>query len=123
MDDFQISRLGTLKRARDIIAERKHWTKGYGALTSDGREVDVLSEEACAWCLLGALEKACLEHAEKHNHVRRAELMVGVCEDLLMEHIGQNHAFAVVNFNDKRSTTHEKVLEVLDKTIDGIDEE
>ena len=48
-------------RAREIIADRDHWTQGELAVFRDGRAAEPTHADAYAFCAVGALQRAAHE--------------------------------------------------------------
>ena len=53
-----------LKRAAEIL-NGGEWTQGTNARRSDGASCSEFSDEACAWCLVGALYRAAYEVSDR----------------------------------------------------------
>lgn len=50
--------LQTLKDARALIEDPKHWTRFAPARDANGKEVFASGQDAVCWCALGAIAKA-----------------------------------------------------------------
>lgn len=46
-----------LREARDLIADRLHWTRGTYARNIDGKPVNAHDPEACRFCAVGAVQR------------------------------------------------------------------
>ncbi len=51
-------------RAREIIADKKHWCRGIWAKDVAGNQVSVYSAEAHSFCAIGAISRASIELGE-----------------------------------------------------------
>lgn len=58
-------------KAHELLNSPKRWTKLVPARDANCRPVSVDSEEACRWCLLGAIER-CYPEEEKYLTARIA---------------------------------------------------
>lgn len=97
-----------LEKAKAIIADPFHWTKGAFARNSHGTTViDVTSEDACSFCALGALVRV-MENETDYNHAR----------DILELCVGDKNFPNVPAFNDASETTHADILALFDCAIE-----
>ena len=53
--------LRVLERALELLSDRKRWTKNTLAVDSEGRHTKPDSEDAVAWCAVGAIQRAAWE--------------------------------------------------------------
>ena len=42
-------------KVRELLSDETKWTQGTNARDSEGKGVAASSEEACSWCLIGAI--------------------------------------------------------------------
>ncbi|MDI3261174.1 MAG: hypothetical protein QJR02_15925 [Sinobacteraceae bacterium] len=64
-----------LTRARDLVARPGGWTQEEGARDDMGRPVPVFSPDACSFCSMGAIARACEDrHFEKGWDILRTAL-------------------------------------------------
>ena len=97
-----------LQKARDLLADRKHWAQNWFAYDKDGHFVDSVDENATCWCSVGAVCK--VEGRDDCQNSKALDLLDEVLEDYF------NWVSGVANYND--SHTHGQVLVVFDKAIE-----
>lgn len=88
---------------RELLAEKRRWTKNTSARDAARRTVGPRSVHATKFCLLGAIERCCVDRTVHDEAV-----------GLLRGEIGGQ---TVAGFNDAVSTRHEDVLAALDGAI------
>lgn len=110
-----------LREAKLLLRDEAKWTRFVCARDARGDQIRVLSDNACCWCINGALYKAA------HNIC--APLGVGdreliaywyKCIDVLDRFLRLKWDSTYRNlaqFNDHKSTEHEHVHEFLDAAI------
>jgi hypothetical protein len=107
----------TLRAARALIEDPKHWTKGVYAATSkrsaEWSEVFVGSERAVCWCSLGALRRVDGPHEDAAR---------GLLADAINPQWRTQGEYPYVNeviyrFNDARHRRHREVLAKFDEAI------
>lgn len=91
-----------LTKAREILQNKEHWTKGEFARDELQRHVHRFSSKAVCWCAEGAIYKAWGT--------------VYVIDSLWEFFSFLNRPLSV--FNDDPTTTHAMVLEAFDKAIE-----
>ena len=79
----------------ELLAKKENWTKGASARDQNGEPVAILSEDAVSFCIYGACVR-CNVDREKLRSI-----------------INTRGFWAMENFNDSPSTTHDDVLSVL----------
>jgi hypothetical protein len=93
-----------IRRARNLLSDPKRWTKGTDAYSiNSGLGADPKGEEACQWCLRGALRAVALNG----DYGPASEAVLQVVRD-------KGHT-SIPGFNDRYNTTHADVLRVLDE--------
>ena len=100
-----------LIKARELIADRNHWTQGASARDDRGAPVPYTDPDAMCWCSMGAIGKVVSE-AE--------QTPVGVVIALRggIKHLKSFTSFtSIASFND--NSTHTQVLEAFDKAIEN----
>lgn len=97
-----------LKETRRVIAAG--WTQGVFARDADGYGAPVYTQEACSFCLVGAVLKA------QKNLDAAEEVRVGAI-GLIQRQAGVQYLH---KFNDVPERTQEDVLGLLDKTIENL---
>ena len=111
-----------LERTRDRLAVPEHWCQGAPARNAEGAKTNVKSEDACAWCMNGALWLAIEEMGDEGRFVTRHEQgrVSAQCEEHIfdagVDFIDELHGFeqAIQGLNDDVDTTHALVLGVMD---------
>ena len=104
--------LEVLSESRELLDSKDRWCQVYVATTKDGRPTDIYSEDAASWCLAGSLTKCDemdLVLNQKINH-KILYCIRGKYPDCGFKNIA--------DFNDRRTTTHEDILEILDMAIE-----
>ena len=96
-----------LTKAKDVIADPKHWTKGWYAHNADGFDVGSCKPEAVCWCSLGALEKVAHEENTCSLELEAAKYLIKVSREFGCSDIP--------DLNDHSS--HETVMKAWDKAI------
>ncbi len=95
----------TLRKIRSVLSDPQKWTKRAFARLPTGDPTSWDNNNACCWCLEGAILRSCRSGGINP---------IPVYEEL--------HSFlpfrAIANFNDDDSTTHADVLNLLDRTIE-----
>lgn len=98
-----------IRKARELITPREKWTQEIYAQGTDGWDIDPIDEDACKWCLLGALR--CVGHfrGDRNIPAQIMDTLLGIA------------SIPVHTFNDTH--THEEVLALLDKAAEALDNE
>ena len=129
-------------RPRRRLADVSQWIKGAGAGDKHGFPVPALSDEACQWCLDGALLIACapastFDSDERGNHDWCNGALEAVYEQddyrdgqralakAAMRVIGrvawlanlQSPEHAYIDANDHQDTEHDLILRIVDDAI------
>ena len=103
--------LAVLKRAAEIL-NNGDWTQGSNARRKDGTECSVIADDACAWCLVGALHRAIFEVCTERRNTTDRQLL----ERRVYAAV---HAVlppwwsSVEGYNDLRGRTKSEVLRVV----------
>ena len=109
------------QRVRDILSDPKVWTTGCLFRTPEGRPIrnDVLSEwepaqvpDDCLMCLNGAKIKALNHPGWTRDLFQQHTVAFCIANNL------ENDANSPVRFNDAISTTHGRLLDALDRTVE-----
>lgn len=98
-----------LRRAREVLSVEQSWARGAWARNADGQPVFVHAQQACSWCIRGALRLVC-EDVPGTPHIDDAEA-------LLASVLPQAGGHPLSNFNDASSTTHADVIAAIDRAI------
>lgn len=106
--------LDLLKAADKLLATEKQWTHGAFARNAQDRVVDLLSEEAVAWDLMGAVRRAAGIGSDHGSGKPYNTPEYIAAYNLLREHAKPRDVFVT---NDKDGFAGVKRL--LKKTIDG----
>lgn len=108
----------TLEKVRDLI--QQGWTKAAFARNEAGDQVDPTSQEACSWCLLGALQCA-LNVSESYQVIRKAPRVIFASDNVLKERFPQ--FVSMISLNDYRLTTKSDVIDFLNLAIAKLQKE
>lgn len=92
-----------LRKARALIDKPESWTQGAYARTADGKDLPPKDEQACAWCILGAV----------HQVADGGGVSVDAIETLVKAL--PTATAHLPNFNDTH--THAEVLSLFDRAI------
>lgn len=99
-----------IRKAREIISDESHWTRGELARDARGDDVPPLSPRAHCFCAVGALARATKLRTDTVDSARIMNQIRRVCGiDFLSD------------YND--SHTHAEVLAMFDKTIRALEKE
>lgn len=94
--------VGVLRAVRSFI--ERGWIQGNYAKTADGTACNIWSEEACSWCLLGAINAAYfLTDLKTHSWVTFK--------------ISTLTTIGIATWNDTPGRSQQEVLDLLDKAI------
>lgn len=107
--------LDILREARKTLNSLESWTKTTLALAEDGRPVDPISDDACRFCLVGAIYRV-------SGGWQKAAPLADLVDTLWVragcpEPRSSWRAPTLTGFNDSPLTSHEDVLKLLDETI------
>lgn len=91
-----------LIKARALV--EKGWTKGAGARRANGASVYPDDNEACRWCILGAVNAA--EYHDRELRLRAITKLKAAIPKA-----------GIADFNDDPATTHADVLAAFDRAI------
>ena len=86
-------------KAYELLATPDKWTQGPMARNAAGESVPDLAEDACSWCMFGALVK-CYGHSG-----------IAFCEACRRVH--EIIGCKIISFNETPGRTHAEVLDVL----------
>lgn len=99
-----------LKATKALIDTPKKWTKGALARAESGEPIYTDDPEAVCFCLHGAVNRV----SGHQEHLRRgAKDKIALAIDTMYP------GYGIAEFNDSSETTHEMMLELLDKAIDA----
>ena len=97
-----------LLAARALLTEPERWTKEWSARDREGGCTNAHDLAAVCWCLVGALAVTCPTRTELGAQSPWVQVITA---------LGMPGTDAVVEFNDRPSTTHADVLAVLDAAV------
>ena len=89
-------------KAYEVIATPDKWTKGEYARTAKGNAIGATEENACKWCMEGAITKAYVSFSDWMHIWNQAD-------DICLEKTGYN----MHEYNDMPETTHADVYKLL----------
>lgn len=114
-DSHPTSVAETLRRARNLIEDPKHWIKGALAKPSKySRNIPILNPndpEAGAWCALGAINR--VDGPYEDAAVKMLAFVIGGYEYAYVE----GARGEVTGFNDRPVRLHADVLSAFDRAI------
>ena len=96
-----------LTKAKAVIADPKHWTKGSYAKDAKGHSTGPAKSNAVCWCSAGALKKVAHEEGTYSTRLMTARYLAEVADDC-----GYS---GIPGFND--GSSHEIVMKAWDKAI------
>lgn len=96
-----------LEDARDVLHSPSRWTKGWYARDNKGLKCSAISDEACRYCISGALYKVESLPTNYNINLRKAEQYL---EDVM----NTDH---IPDVNDALSTKHKHILMAFDFAI------
>lgn len=96
-----------LTKAKALIADPKHWTKGRYAIDAEGLNVGPGTSKAVCWCSVGAIEKVTHEEGVTDTRFKATQYLAQVSAKC-----GYS---GIPDFNDNSS--HKIVMEAWDKAI------
>ena len=96
-----------LIKAKAVIADPKHWTKGWYAHNAEGQDVGPAEPDAVCWCSLGALHAVAHEENTYNTRLTAAGYL-----DKVSAECGYTSTHS---FNDNSS--HETVMKAWDEAI------
>lgn len=122
---MQHDTIDALKRMKVLLAKEETWCKKASALDQNLRPVSVSDPRACSWCLWGASVRSTPDNdtqVELRLALRRAAADLIVKERNIKELGGvrivhNTTSIDIVHFNDDSRTTHEDVIDVIDRAI------
>ena len=117
--------IDVLKETKALLSDPSSWNKTYFAVDFKGRSVNTTDESACRWCLAGAIfhvADVSLDSTlddkklvcDTIDHIEKLDDITNIDQDAL------GHNEPIVYFNDKDDTTHENVIDILDKAIQSL---
>lgn len=106
------STLQILQETRTLLSDKTKWAKGTLAFNGRGQAVAPNDPSATKWCLMGGISLICGAewHAQTMDLVYAAlRAQIDPSEFTSLSGLG--------SWNDKSETTHELILQTLDKAI------
>ena len=94
--------LENLNEIKDVLSDESSWTQNTFARDVNGNTIDVDSDNACSWCLMGAIYKS-------SDTVNQSNDVV----DCLYRVTGQS----VCYYNDNKETQHQDIVNLLNTAI------
>lgn len=102
--------LAVLKSTRDLLSDKSRWTQKAWVRDADGTAfVDIKSDQAVSFCLVGAIHRCAADEHEAAFAQR----------ELSRSHNPTVIADTLVNLND--NVGYEGVMDVLDRTIERLE--
>ena len=91
-----------LEKVKSLLSDENKWTKGYMAADSQNNATEFDDDNACKWCLVGAVHRAVPDIMETHDIFRVLRNITGV------------HA---AKYNDRSSTEYTDIIGLLNEAI------
>ena len=102
MNEFDV-----MKKAREKLTDENKWAQGGYAFNSDNEIVDDNSDQACSWCLVGAIYSISGHETPLSNRVVWT----------LDSYVGDGYC-STIDYNDSLDIKHTDVMRFLDMVID-----
>ena len=99
-----------LKQAKSLIANPQNWVMGAEAVDSYGFETCPINDDACSFCLIGALAAASWKVTNRRYHDGATQYLERAVSEL------QGGYDNIPHFND--SHRHDDVMTALDRAIE-----
>lgn len=119
MNEVSADVLQNLIDARELISDFNRWTQGVMARDAVGTHISVHSDEAVAWCALGALDKTAkrtylpaafqLGNAIKRNTPYGHAPSVSQFNDALLERSPKRHVRVLAMFDDAIAWVRDRI--------------
>lgn len=109
-----------LERAKALIEDEAHWTKGTYARAADGKSMEYCNPDACSFCAEGAIRHVAF--TDKTDSIVdskywEAEGFLDDEAERMLRERGHMSGSCAITFNDRDDTTHALVLELYDRAI------
>lgn len=101
--------LNDLKEIRQLLSEPARWTQGTMARSKSGELVTPRSDDACSWCMFGAVLKVCGTTLEAEGRA---------CRVLEIFRRVVYWPQSIPSFNDEYGRKHEDILSAIDLAIE-----
>lgn len=106
-----MSLVADLRAARALVATPGQWAQGSYAKDANGRAVQISANEACTFCVMGALDKTTGKGTLTNVGTDR---FIAARDALL---VGAQTPFNLPVWNDDKNRTHAEVLTAFDNAI------
>lgn len=111
MDDKE-KILESLRKIKELFSDPERWIKYAFAKDKNYNITKPLSEDAYCFCLTGAIDYICKDtddiYYQGHSYLR---LIFSIT-------VGKEYGNSIINWNDNPNTTHNDLLNLIDKTIE-----
>ena len=98
-----------IKNVREVLSDKTRWERECLAVNHEWERVEPEDEDACAWCLTGAIDYVCfingVTRTMNNDVFRYIESKLGL------------YGSSIPNFNDHADTTHTVLMSFLDNAI------
>ena len=116
----EATKVGILRRAREIISEPARWTQGWFGKSAAGLDVSSITfKDAVSFCALGACRRAYLDiegdYAGLAQNFDDVRAYAGAC-DALRNCLPGDREF-IARYNDDPKTTHADIVGLFDCAI------
>lgn len=104
-----------LTGVRALLADPNAWCQGANARRADGLSTGVRHEDACKWCVNGALLKVTYDRGGSDYEAawRKSRDLIEVC---CIDLAGSRPGF-ITDTNDRQDMTHETILKIIDCSV------
>lgn len=92
-------------KIKDLLSDESKWIKRNNAQDKDGNVVYIDSDDACKFCLFGAVRRCYRTHYEQ-------EQVADIINDIVVDN---NLSKNFIKFNDDPRTTFEDIRKVLEE--------
>jgi hypothetical protein len=93
------------KTVAELLESPERWAQGFFAFNQDGDTRSPRSDEACKWCVFGAIKRIYSGSAEDEAFYKLNDII----------HESDPRFILMVNWNDDPKRTHAEVLEAVRK--------
>lgn len=106
-----ITTLKVLNKLEKLLSDPERWCKGVLALDSTGKLIDPRGDDACKFCMSGAVTAACGTNRRFRGLVMTRLYTAAV--DYATQQQQDRVVWSIPSFNDAETTTHDDVMKVI----------
>lgn len=123
MDNHKETHLKVIKYARDLLADENGWTQHTFARNSNREAVSVYDENACSFCLAGAIQRAVYKISGSMDNSSRPEFHYCEIINNIYDDVLDVVNYGITSWNDNESTSSEDVLKLMDNIIERLEKD